>query len=320
MHSKKILFSVIIPVYNRGSLVAETIESVLNQNFSDYEIIAVNDGSTDNSLQVLNQFKNSVRIISQQNQGAEIARNKAVEYAVGDYLVFLDSDDILLPESLSIYYQMIQSEDYPALIFARGRGFKDEKKLAELKNEDKNLICYTPFKDYLSKTEMVWLGTSILVFKRTLWNEKTCFQKGTVDDLDFMLRIGTLGPVLIVKSPVTVAYRYHPGNSIHDVLINLVRLENMLSLEKRGEYPGGQKINMERMALIGGHILNWSIKGLKKRHYRESIFLLIKGMPAIVAGALKKIKNRKQKIEIKKIVNMKLQIEQTSNDKISKEN
>lgn len=301
MHSKKNVFSVIIPVYNRGSLVAETIESVLNQNFSDYEIIAVNDGSTDNSLQVLNQYKDSVRIINQQNQGAEIARNKAVEYAVGDYLVFLDSDDILLPDSLSIYYQMIQSEDYPALIFARGRGFKDEKKLAEIKNEDKNLICYTPVKDYLSKTESVWLSTSFLIFKRALWNEKTCFKKGTVDDLDFMLRIGTIGPVLIIKSPATVAYRIHPGNSIHDVLVNLIRLNNMLSLERRGEYPGGQKRKMERMAVIGGHIFQWSIKGLKKRHCKESILLLLKGMSAIFAGALKKIEDKKRKIEINKL-------------------
>ncbi|NLD93868.1 MAG: glycosyltransferase family 2 protein [Fibrobacter sp.] len=313
MHKKKVVFSVIIPVYNRGSLVAETIESVLNQNFSDYEIIAVNDGSTDNSLQVLNQYKDSVRIINQQNQGAEIARNKAVEYAVGDYLVFLDSDDILLPESLSIYHQMIQSESNPALIFARACAFMDEKKLAEIKNEDKSLICYTPVKDYLSKTETVWLSTSILVFKRALWNEKTCFQKGTVDDLDFMLRIGTIGPVLIVKSPATVAYRLHPGNSIHDILINLIRLNNMLSIERKGEYPGGHKRKMERMAVIGGHIFLWSIKGIKKRHYKESIFLLIKGMPAIFAGALKKIKNRKQKIEIKKISNKKPEIELTKN-------
>jgi len=301
MHSKKNVFSVIIPVYNRGSLVAETIESVLNQNFSDYEIIAVNDGSTDNSLQVLNQYKDSVRIIIQQNQGAEIARNNAVEHAVGDYLVFLDSDDILLPESLSIYYQMIQSENYPALIFARGCGFKDDRKLEELKNEDKSLICYTPVKDYLSKTESAWLSTSFLIFKRALWNKKTCFKKGTVDDLDFMLRIGTLGPVMIVKSPATVAYRYHPGNSIHDILINLIRLDNMLSLERKGEYPGGQKRKKERMAVIGGHILCWCNKGLKKRHYRESVSLMLKGIPAIFAGTLKKIKDRKQKIEIKQI-------------------
>ncbi len=309
MHSKKIVFSIIIPIYNRGSLVAETIESVLSQNFSDYEIIAVNDGSTDNSLQVLNQYKDSVRIIIQQNQGAEIARNNAVEHAVGDYLVFLDSDDILLPESLSIYYQMIQSENYPALIFARGCGFKDDRKLEELKNEDKSLICYTPVKDYLSKTESAWLSTSFLIFKRALWNKKTCFKKGTVDDLDFMLRIGTLGPVMIVKSPATVAYRYHPGNSIHDILINLIRLDNMLSLERKGEYPGGHKRKMERMAVIGGHIFQWSIRGIKKRHYRESISLLIKGMPAIFAGALKKNKDKKTKIEIKKLQTRNLKLD-----------
>lgn len=299
MKDKKKFFSIIIPVYNRAPLVAKTIESVLNQSFSDFEIITVDDGSSDDSLQVLNRYRDTIKIISQQNQGAEIARNNAVKHASGDYLVFLDSDDLLFRDSLWIYYQMITKENFPPLVFAQGKSFRNNDKPVE-SGSDRNTICYTPVKDYLSKTESAWLSTSFLVFKRSLWDEKTCFKKGTVDDLDFILRIGTFQPCIFIKSPATVAYRRHPGNSIHDVFINLVRLSNMLVLERNGEYPGGHERKMERMAVIGGHIFQWSQKGLKKRHYKESISLMLKGMPTVIAGALKKIKNRNVKPEIRK--------------------
>lgn len=301
MIDKKIVFSIIIPSFNRASLIEETIESLLSQSYKDYEIIVVNDGSTDDTLQVLNKYKDSILIINQQNQGAEIARNNGVKYANGDYLIFLDSDDILLPDTLMLYARLITAENQPAALFAKGRGFNDNQKLSELKQADKQIITYTPVKDYYSKTEPLWLATSFIVFKRSLWNEKTFFKKGTVDDLDFILRIGILEPFIIIKSPVSVAYRQHPGNSIHDVLINLVRLSNMLKLEQHGEYPGGKERKKERLAIIGGHILEWSLKGIKKKHYKESITLLIKGIPSIIAGSTKKIRNRNMKPEIRKI-------------------
>lgn len=299
MIGKKIVFSIIIPSFNRACLIEETIESVLSQSYKDYEIIVINDGSTDNTLQVLDKYKDSILIINQNNQGAEIARNNGVKSARGDYLVFLDSDDILLPDTLMLYSRLITAENHPAVLFAKGRGFNDNQRLSELKQVDKKIITYTPVKDYYSKTEPLWLATSFIVFKRSLWNEKTSFKKDTVDDLDFILRIGILEPFIIIKSPVTVAYRQHPGNSIHDVLVNLVRLSNMLKLEQNGEYPGGKQRKMERLAIIGGHILEWSLNGIKKKHYKESISLLIKGIPSITAGCMNKIRNRDVKPEIR---------------------
>lgn len=99
--------SVIIPVYNVENYLAECLDSVFNQTFKDYEVIIVNDGSTDNSLDIIKtyepKFKN-IKIINQHNQGLSAARNAGVAASSGKYLFFLDSDDYLVPETLSLLY------------------------------------------------------------------------------------------------------------------------------------------------------------------------------------------------------------------------
>lgn len=91
-------FSVIVPVYNVEQFLPKCLDSALNQTFYDYEIVAVNDGSTDGSRRILSQYEQQsekIRVIDQENKGLGGARNTGIEYASGDYLVFLDSDDYL---------------------------------------------------------------------------------------------------------------------------------------------------------------------------------------------------------------------------------
>ncbi|MEH6405839.1 MAG: glycosyltransferase [Leeuwenhoekiella sp.] len=94
-------FSVIIPVYNKANFISETLQSVLNQNYRDFEIIAVNDGSTDNSLEILKGFKvENLRIINQENSGLSNARNTGINEAKGTLIALLDGDDLWLPDHL----------------------------------------------------------------------------------------------------------------------------------------------------------------------------------------------------------------------------
>ena len=88
--------SVIIPVYNVEKYLKQCLDSVVNQTLKDIEIICVNDGSTDNSLEILEEYAqkdNRIIIISQENQGQSVARNIALEKATGEYVGFVDSDD-----------------------------------------------------------------------------------------------------------------------------------------------------------------------------------------------------------------------------------
>ncbi len=94
-------FSVIMPVYNKEHLVAASIESVLNQTYPQFELICVDDGSKDNSLQVIQSFKdNRIQVISQENGGESVARNRGIKAARNEYIAFLDSDDLWLPDYL----------------------------------------------------------------------------------------------------------------------------------------------------------------------------------------------------------------------------
>lgn len=87
--------SIIIPVYNLAQYIEKCLNSILNQPFKDYEIICVNDGSTDNSLEILNRFKDKITIIDKENEGSGVARNVGIDRAQGEYIFFIDGDDWL---------------------------------------------------------------------------------------------------------------------------------------------------------------------------------------------------------------------------------
>lgn len=112
--NKTCLISVIVPVYNTEKYVGKCIESILNQSYQNFELIIVDDGSKDKSLSVCIEYSEDprIKIISQKNQGVSMARNTGLDNANGDYVVFVDSDDEILPDMLS---QMIKvSKKYNA--------------------------------------------------------------------------------------------------------------------------------------------------------------------------------------------------------------
>ena len=91
---KNELISVVIPVFNAEKYLRETVQSVLNQTYSNFELIAVNDGSTDRSLEILQQITDDrIRIIDKENTGVSDTRNVAIKAARGEYICFLDADD-----------------------------------------------------------------------------------------------------------------------------------------------------------------------------------------------------------------------------------
>lgn len=105
-------FSIIIPVYNKAEYLERTLKSVLSQSFDDYEVVLVNDGSTDDSLEVMSSMKNHrIKIINKKNGGVSSARNAGISNASGEWITFFDADDIMYADALQIYNKLI--EDYP---------------------------------------------------------------------------------------------------------------------------------------------------------------------------------------------------------------
>jgi len=107
--------SVIIPTYNRSQFVCETVESVLSQTYKDFEIIVIDDGSTDGTKDVLAHYSDQIKYIYQQNQGVGAARNKGITEARGEYLAFIDDDDLWLPEKLE--KQVEYMDNHPDVAF-----------------------------------------------------------------------------------------------------------------------------------------------------------------------------------------------------------
>ncbi len=106
--------SVIIPTYNRAEYVTQAIDSVLAQTYTDYEIIVVDDGSTDKTREVLEPYMDKITYIYQENIGVSVARNRGIKAAKGDWIAFLDSDDEWLPGKLAVQIRAV--ERHPQLV------------------------------------------------------------------------------------------------------------------------------------------------------------------------------------------------------------
>jgi glycosyltransferase involved in cell wall biosynthesis len=118
--AKAPLVTVVIPCYNQAHFLGEAIESVLKQTYPHYEIVVVDDGSSDNTSEVASSYE-GVRLIRQENRGLSEARNTGIKHSEGDYLVFLDADDRLLPEALAAGIECFDSRPECAFVFGRYR-------------------------------------------------------------------------------------------------------------------------------------------------------------------------------------------------------
>lgn len=107
--SGRISVSVVIPTYNRAQSVCEAIDSVLAQIPAPHELIVVNDGSTDNTSELLGEYGDRISVLHQENSGAGVARNAGVKYATGEWVAFLDSDDLWLPGRLAALHRDLAS-------------------------------------------------------------------------------------------------------------------------------------------------------------------------------------------------------------------
>tara|TARA_B100001027_G_C16259983_1_gene328889 strand:- start:729 stop:1538 length:810 start_codon:yes stop_codon:yes gene_type:complete len=130
-NKNQIFFSIIICCYNSQRYISETINSILNQSYKNYEIVVVNDGSSDDTEKIINQYKKRIKnfkYIYQKNKGFAHSRNVAINHAKGEWIVIIDHDDVCLKNRLEIHYdQIISNKNQSKLFFANTYHFNDEK-------------------------------------------------------------------------------------------------------------------------------------------------------------------------------------------------
>lgn len=231
-------FSIIIPLYNKAPYVRKALETVCTQTCRDYEIIVINDGSTDNSAIIAEEYLNSVdgisyKILQQKNVGVAAARNNGVAQAQGDYLAFLDADDWWEPNYLERMAQLI--EDYPdAGLYASNYVYYKPGKTHVALNIPTEYINY-PKAYYESGAMPVWTGATII--PKVVFDEMGEFPVGIKLGEDFLLwaKIALQYKVAFLNEPlawynndVPVNLRatrnlHHPNNHM------LFRMDNIAS-------------------------------------------------------------------------------------------
>lgn len=178
--------SIIIPLYNKETVIAATISSVLNQSFSDFEVVVVNDGSTDKSADIVrNLHDERIRLISQQNKGISGARNRGIQEAKGEWILFLDADDLLLPDALKLLTENIIDEK---TIIAGNFLFRTKISTSKWIRRNKCKQYQNPaqiYKDWLFKRIFLRAGSFIVpscFAKHNLFNEHFV----RYEDLEFL--------------------------------------------------------------------------------------------------------------------------------------
>jgi len=256
-------YSVIIPTRDRRALLARTLDSVFAQTQQPAEIIVVDDGSSDGTREFVESLDKRVRLIQQRHRGPGAARNAGAAAAIGDYLAFLDSDDLWFPWSLSAFAEAVERYAQPALLCGCFRQFVDEQELAdcrELPVEGDASI------DYLS----VWprepiVGSSMMAVRRDEFLRVGGFAEEPVnlEDHDLSLKLGTARGFLQLRQPVTMGWRLHAGGVTRDVQKSLAGCRLLVATEREGSYPGGDERAEVRRGIIAGHARSVSFECLK---------------------------------------------------------
>jgi glycosyltransferase involved in cell wall biosynthesis len=290
----KVRFSVLIPVYNQKRYVRQAIDSVLSQTFADCELLVVDDGSTDGSAELLKSYGTRIRLIQQNNQGSERARNNAAALANGEYLVMLDHDDCLFPNALSTYDHIIRAFDSPPLIIGCMTNIRNGEALPTGAGMSgaAEVLKYT---DYLSKETGISLSNSRIVVRKSTFDEVGGYTNQGVaafppDDFNLILKLGTFGPCVVVTKPYTVAYREHAASTQRNVEAVADGIRRLTWFENQGRYPGGKERRWARYATLGGFSANWAFRRCwQGGHRRLAVRLLLATSPMVCAAVWKRL-------------------------------
>lgn len=201
-------FTVVIPLYNKEHYIKNALQSVLQQSYQDFEVIVIDDGSTDQSLRVVERIiSEKVTIIKQNNQGVSVARNTGIENAKGEYIAFLDADDYWHKDYLLTINELIDGfpkSDIFVTAYEVDMGDGRINKSSQLKPEKGCLDSY--WKTLTEKYDFVW--TSAVTIRRESLIQAGLFRVGEKigQDLDMWARVARINPKVAYSSKICVRY------------------------------------------------------------------------------------------------------------------
>jgi glycosyltransferase involved in cell wall biosynthesis len=279
----------VIACYNQESFVRQAVESALSQEHPSKEVIVVDDASRDGTADVLNTFGESIILARLPvNGGVAAARNHGASLASGEYLVFLDGDDVLMSRALEVYGRLITAR-CPKIIF--GRSVKCYGKIPEVKAA--GLPCDIQFVEYanfFAKDRPCVFNTSTLVVDRSTFWSAGGWSLGIFyqDIQDLVTKLGVSGKTILVLAPDTVWYRMHLTNAVNKVSPFVEGIYVLLAKARAGLYPGGRERWVARSAWFGGLIFYWTKTAMRAGLYRDGFILLLAGWWMILLAVIRR--------------------------------
>jgi glycosyltransferase involved in cell wall biosynthesis len=244
----KPLVSVIIPAYNAARTLETTVQSVYGQSLQDFEIVIVDDGSKDNTLEVARRIAASdsrIKVVAQSNSGAAAARNAGIKAATGEYVAFLDADDLWLPQKLERQIALLNSEKDAAAVQTGAYYVNDDLEVLSVRP------CVIP-EDVLLET---LLFRSFPALMSTLLVKRSAFDKigllntklVILEDWELAIRLSRFCNLKSIEEPLAL-YRNYPGNRSRDLSIHIE--PGHIILEKLFQDPTLPAHIKQRKALI----------------------------------------------------------------------
>ena len=206
--------SVIVPVYNASQYISKTLDSIISQDFDGFEIIVVDDGSSDDSFEIISQCLDDCKIphkiIRQENSGVSVARNVGIEKSEGDYLVFIDADDYVSENHLSSLYN--GKTDFSLTLYAKEEG----DKLTNLDTYSQDVISTYDFIKMELNMQITFNFFQLMYKADIIKNNNVKFTPGTVygEDTEFAHKALNYGDEIAINNEVTYYYVQHQDSAI----------------------------------------------------------------------------------------------------------
>lgn len=229
----EILFSIVLPVYNGEQYIEDTIQSVLNQTYNNYELIVVNDGSTDRTHEIVKKYEQSnIKIVYKQNGGVSTARNAGMNYVRGDYLMFIDADDILETTALEVLCGYIKKYSDADLIIYGWKEFGISKRVNCVATESKILDTNLCVKKVMQTDDECGGGYPW----NKLWKVTSIMQNGIIpefkpelilcEDKEWVVRVLLNCKYALLVPDILYLYRRFEGENLSKVDFDIVSDKN----------------------------------------------------------------------------------------------
>jgi glycosyltransferase involved in cell wall biosynthesis len=248
------LVSIIIPTYNRGWILKEAIDSVLAQDFQYYELIVVDDGSTDNTSEILDSYGQDIIVLRQANQGVSAARNRGIAEAGGHLVAFLDSDDRWLPRKLSQQVDFFNSTPDAVINQTEEIWIRNG-----LRVNPKNRHRKPEGKIFERSLELCLVSPSAVMIKKTLFDAVGVFDESlpACEDYDLWLRISCRYPVHLINTPLIIKRGGHEDQLSKAAGLDRFRIRALEKLIESGrltelQYRAAVHTLQEKCAIYAG--------------------------------------------------------------------